>query len=267
MDEEKTELQELKEMFSRAQEVNYLRGGKPLLILNNDQSAKDLEYLLNSPTVIRGKYTFTRQSSFIDYVNEHKSVGTRVYVPSALSFLAVINHASHGDPQWNNHTAELQLKQTAEWVTWKGANQRSMNQRDFAQFIEDNMKDVVNPVGAALLDLLRTIKLTQTLEIGGEVNERGDLTSQMFDIKAKNSAGAKMDVELPGNFTIAIAPYEDGAVLTIDCRLRFKIDPPKMTFSYEIRHIDKIEREAVDKIAANIKQAVQLPVWYGNPPS
>ncbi len=267
MDAEKTELQELNDLFSQAQEVNYIKGGKPLVILKNDQQAKDLEYLLNAPTAIRGKYSFTRQSSFIDYVNEHKTAGTRVYVPSISLFLAVLNHASHGDPQWNNHTAELQLKQTPAWLTWKGENKKNMNQRDFAQFIEDNLAEIVNPVGAALLDLIRTIKMTQSLEIGGEVNERGELSSQMFEIKARNSAGAKMDVELPGSFMLALSPYEDGVPMTIECRLRFKIDPPKMTFFYEIRHIDRIEREAVDKIAANIKQSVQLPVWYGNPPS
>lgn len=265
MEAEKTELQELKELFSRAQDVNYLKGGKPVSIVQNDQKLVDLEGYMNTPTAIRGKYSFSRQTSFIDYVKEHKVPATRIYVTSATVIIAVINHAAKGDPQWNDHQAELTLKQTPQWNVWKGQSGKSMNQRDFAQFIEDNASDIIEPKGAELLDLIRTIKASQTLELGGEVNEKGDLTSQIFELRANTKTGARLDIELPGSFKIALSPYEDGSIAAIECRLRFKIEAPKMSLSYEIRHIDRIEREAVDKIAWNVRTMTEVPVWYGTP--
>lgn len=241
--------------------------GKPYVLIPGDTKLENVEGLLLRPVRKTGCPQFTRSNSFCEYVNEQKEAESRLYVTGPTTVLAIINHHAHqeDEPGWGDHRASFQLTKTAEWCVWNNSNGKNMDQRTFAQFLDDNSEDIASPAGSELLELVRTIKASQRLELSGEVNEKNELTGSTFSLLGQTKVGAKEEVELPGEFTLSIAPYEGSEKLPVRARLRFQINNAKLSLSYELVKVAKIERQALENIVKGIEEAVEMTAWYGQP--
>lgn len=241
--------------------------GKPFTLVPEGCRIEGIESYLRYPTRKTGTPIFTRADSFVAYVNDQKTPASRLYVVSPTSVRAILDHHVAGGDQagWGQHVAVFSLTQTPEWTTWKGSNQKQMDQRTFAQFIDDNSEDISGMTGASLLELIRTLKASQKLEITGEVDEKNDVTGTSFTLAAVTKAGVKDGVELPGEFALAISPYEGGEKIGVRVRLRIEIKAPRFTLSYDLVKIQKVEREALEAIVAGVSKAVEMEAWFGTP--
>lgn len=264
---EENQLQTLQKLMERT-ELPSTPGpnGRPFIILPDKYQVACVEHLLANPARKTGLPQFQRQQSFCQYVNDQKTEASRLYVPTATSILVVFNHhGTNSQAGWGDHKATLTLTHTQEWKTWAQFNNSKRVQRDFAQFIEDNSEDVATPTGAELLELIRTIKTSTNLECTGEIDDKGDTASGGFIIQTKTKAGAKQELELPGEFLLMIAPYEGSAKLPVLARLRIEACPPKLSLWYELLKVQKIEKKALEDIVAAIEVAVDMTAWFGQP--
>jgi len=241
--------------------------GRPYIVIPDEHKLENIEPYLRYPTRKTGDATFSRADSFISYINEQKTQASRLYVVSETKLKAVLDHHVPGGDQagWGQHLALFILTQTPEWKTWTASNLKKMTQRDFATFIDDNSEDIASPHGGELLELIRTIKTSQQLELGGEIDERNDAKSASFVLVGNTKAGAKEEVELPAEFTLAISPYEGGEKLPVRARLRLEIAAPKFFLHYDLVKIQKIEREALEGIVKTVADAVEMEPWFGTP--
>lgn len=263
----------LQALIERSQEpITWADGGDPFVVVRSDSKIEVLSKLLGRPSRKIGAPQFTNAASFIDYVNEQKIPETRLYVTCPTNIVAIINHhepspnqESVGRAGWGDNRASLTLTQTPEWALWKSKDRSSMSQRDFAQFIEDNADDIAAPTGASLLELIRTIKTSQQLELTGEMDEKNDARATSFVLAAKTKAGAKQEVDLPGEFVLSLSPYEGGRLIGVRARLRVQISAPRFTLNYEILNMARIERAALKDIAEAVAAGVELSAWFGTP--
>ncbi len=258
-------LTELESLTERAASPKTVDNGKPFVVIPEKCKLEDLERLLPGPTRKTGAPVFTRAASFCEYVNEQKEPETRLYITGPTVLVAVINHHGPDDAGWGDHRATFHLTRTREWTVWTNLNGKAMDQRSFAQFIDDNSEDVSSPTGTNLLELIRTIKTSQRLELSGEVNEENQQTGSVFKVFGQTKAGAKEEVELPSEFTIDLCPYEGSDSLIVRARLRLEINNGRMTLRYELVKIDKIEREALESIVKGVEAETELTGWYGQP--
>lgn len=265
---DKNEAETIQSLLERAQ--NPIVAGpsaRPVVILPPNHSVALLEHLLARPSRKTGSAIFTRAASFCEYVNEQRSEDARLYVTDPITLVAVLNHhaCESSEAGWQDHRATLKLTKTQEWLTWNGSNLGRKNQRDFAQFIEDNSDDIVQPKGAELLDLVRTIKASQNLECTGDIDERGAQTGASFVLITKTKTGAKGELELPSEFILAIAPYEGCNKIPIKTKLRMEICSPRLTLWYELVKAQKAEKEALENIVAGVEKDTEMTAWYGTP--
>ena len=235
----------------------------PYVILPPNHSVKTIEETLPTPTRYRNKPVFVQPDSFTDYVNELKSSNTRIYVTSPIQIVAVIDHQHDNSPAWGDHRATLNLVQDPDWLLWKQKNATSMSQRDFAQFLEDNIEAIVAPSGAELIDLIRNIKASQKVEITGNVQDP-DNASGSFVIETKGKGG-KGDLELPSEIALALPVYFGGTKDTIKARLRFQISQPSLSLRYELIRVERFERTALEKLVEEIESDTGIAVWFGTP--
>lgn len=241
--------------------------GRPFTFVPEGSRIEGLESYLRYPTRKIGTPSFTRADSFTAYVNDHKTPASRLYVVSQAAVKVIIDHhvASGDQAGWGQHVAHFSLTQTPEWTTWKTSNGKQMDQRTFAQFIDDNSEDIIGMDGASLLELIRTLKASQKLEITGEVDEKNDVTGTSFTLAAVTKAGVKDGVELPGEFALSVSPYEGGGKIAVRVRLRIEIKAPKFTLSYDLVKIQRVEREALEAIVAGVAKEVEMDAWFGTP--
>lgn len=267
------DLQILKDLLLLAQNPREVEeGGKQIVITPPGHNVFDLEAFRALPSRKKGAAKFTRQTSFIEYVNQQKDDTSRLYVVNPTQILCVLNHHSETEEAgWGDFTATLTMTQTREWNLWTGANGRQFAQRDFAQFVEDNSDDFSSPSGAALLDMVRLIKATSSQEVVGEINEtdnKDKAGSYLFQTRVTAPGklqGAKTDNELPTLFTISIAPYEGGEYQKIDCRLKLDVCGGRLCLSYVMVKPDVVLRVALENIVDSVGQETSMTPWYGTP--
>lgn len=247
--------------------------GKPYIILRADQKVEDAERFMRHPSRKVGKPQFVRSASFCEYVNQQKTVDSRLYIPSQTQFSCVLDHHAEDSTgaivtpraDWGQHRAQLDLKLTPEWQVWSARDKGSFGQREFAQFIEDNSDDVATPAGAELLDLVRTLKATCNAQYNVTVEDKPGTFSASYVQATRAQAGVKGDLDLPTEFTLSIAPYEGGNKILIVARLRFEINNEKLRLHYELVKIQKFLDRALADISAGIEKATGLTAWYGTP--
>lgn len=266
MDNLENTIKALEALVLRAQTVSGKHEGLPFVVIQRDQCVESLEGLQTNPSRKKGSPSFTRTDSFVEYVNEQALECSRLYVTSPTCFVCVIDHHESGSlAGWGQHRATLNLKASPEWTLWTGSNGRHMNQREFAQFIEDNSDEIEHPTGAQLLELVRTIKATTNAEFNGQVEEKDGNFSVGFSMTTRTAAGQKGELELPTDFVLAISPYEGGSIHTLPVRLRFSVESGRLALWYEMVKVAKFQELALKLIVSAIEGGTEMTAWYGTP--
>lgn len=254
----------IEELVQRAQAVRS-DGTAPFVLVPDGTKLESLERFMNAPLRKKGRPTFIRYESFCQYVLEQRTDDSRLYVTSPTQFMCVLDHSSRNTPGWAQHVAILNLTMSPEWQTWKDQNKVRKSQRDFAQFIDDNATEISTPSGADLLELVRTLKMSQTLEITGNVDEDLNQKGASFVLETKTKAGAKGAIELPPAIVLGMSVYEGGIPGTISAAFRFQIQAPNLFLWYELFRPDRFERTALDDLAGAISKELEMEPWYGVP--
>lgn len=212
--------------------------------LPNGEAASivDLEQYAEFPRRKRGTITVSTTASLAQYLNVHREDGTTVYADeNAFTVTAVINDHSKATPDHRDHRAVLKLTTTPAYDRWVGAHAKLMTQVEFAQLIEDGQFEIVEPDGATVLEIAQSMQAT----IGAEFRSANRLTDGRTqfqyteEINAK--AGAAGDLAIPEKITLQFAPFNGAAPITIDARLRYRMQSGKLSLGlWLIRHVEAI---------------------------
>jgi len=236
-------------------------GGKPFVILNDNQNVQDVEHMLARPTRKTGCPTFVRAQSFMDYVNDHKSEASRIYTTGS-TLTAVFDH-HWTEPGWGEHRASYSMRSSLEWQAWTGKDRQKMAQKEFCEFIEDNNADIVGRTD--MVELVRTLQVNSSVDF--KSFERGDNgnASLMFIKTTQSKAGERGEVELPPTFQIGIPAFEGGEKKLLTAKLRFDIGDGKLRLWFELQHVQRTLNEHVDAVVATVAKGTGINPFYGTP--
>lgn len=231
-----TEAVALSVLAASNQPTRIVGDGIPAVILPEGFSLKTLENTLAAPVRKRGTTVLNDAESFIAVVNDQKGGATRLFSTiDPPTFTAVFNHhAAH--PGWCDHRAEYNAPLSPEWEAWTGADGDKMTQVQIAQFIENNLVDVVEPDGATLLEIREEV----------------------------HGCAQKGQLSVPEQFVIGIPVFESGDKWRVDVRLRYRIeDGGKLTMWLELIRPHKVIEQAVKELREQIAAQTELPILNG----
>lgn len=258
MDE--TFVKAIEDLHSRAATHERIEDGVPYAIVPNDQCVRTLEEYLPNPTRVRATRTFISLESFNRYVNQVKSKDeeTRIEVRAGGSARAVIDASLPNSPQWEQHIAEFHLTYSDQWKVWNARDKQSFDQRKFAEFVEDNLKDFMAPAGADMLDIARTLQAEQNSQFSSAIRlENGDVQFG-YTKTTVGKAGQKGEVEIPSQFTINVPILENENPRQVPVRLRYDLNDGKLTLTYEIIRKDALLQEVRRSIYAIIANETKI---------
>ncbi|MFD5682154.1 DUF2303 family protein [Streptomyces bacillaris] len=178
-------------------------------------------------------------NSFLAYFDKHGDESTEVYADvESRTITAVLDAHTAEAARWGGHRLELRLRATSAWTAWMGANNDLMSQALFAEFIEDNLVDLVEPDSATMLELAQSFEATTSAEF--QSSQRLDSGQRRFsfveDVQAK--AGHKGEITIPATLMLALRPFEGTEPYAVTARFRYRLDRQKG----ELRLGFKIER-------------------------
>lgn len=217
-----------------------------------------IESALPQPSRKKGVIQLKSIDSFKQYVADHSNeTATYIYAdPESMNLTAVFNdHAFPADPQagWRDFRASYTAELSREFSSWMKNNARQMEQEDFAIFLEDNIADVVEPSGDALL------KIALTLQAKTEVNfsstKRLDNGQVQLTYTENIDARAGQDsIEIPREFVIGLRLFKNGIGYKIKARLKYRLGAGKMKFWYELDRPESVIEDAFEDYIEKAKE-------------
>lgn len=244
---------------------------------------ESLEKYLSAPTRARANVQLRDEASFIDYVRRHKRPGTEIFAEvteAGGSFTAVLDyHVAKVDatttadavqqareelPQWGDHVCKYVCEFTPEWKRWFKLSGDLVSQSQMALFIEDNIGDITQPVGAAMLEIVKTLEATQGAQFKSAIRlDNGDRNFG-YTVQTGAKAGEKGELEIPQKFTLSFPIFTNGLGYDIECRFRWNVDGGNLRLGFEIVKPHKLIETALTHSRNEIEKALGLTVLLGS---
>jgi uncharacterized protein YfdQ (DUF2303 family) len=241
-----------------------------------DKSITDLEGALPCPLRKRAKAQLGAVDSFIAYVETHQEAGT-VVVGDANEkgggFIAILDyHESRqtGVPRWAEHTVTFALEPTPEWVRWLGICGRDLDQRTFAEFIEDNAADIVPSEGdagtsaSALMSVATTLQVKTDIRFASGINLQNGQVQLRYEECINGTWGGDNGMAVPQAFHIGVVPFRGGERYAVRVRLRYRGTGGKAIFRLELERPHQVVEAAFKDTKAKIETALVLTVLVGS---
>jgi len=253
-------------------QTRQIADGVPFITLPEGYKALDLEHLLPRPVQKRGTFVAHDAASFVAYVNKHKTTGTIVTAQvDATSFKAVLDH--HDDePGWGAHKVSYGCPKSPEWAIWTRNDNRQMTQSEFAQFLEENLPDIIDPSGADVLTVVQTLEANTKVKFSSAIrldNGQRQLTYE----EVIEGAAAKGTMKIPEIFTLAIPPFRGSDRYKVEARLRYRIPNGggQLSLWYELVRPEKVVEAVFQDELVSIRDGrspeaagIGLPILLGS---
>lgn len=245
--------------------------GLDILVLPEGHHHVDLTAAVEKAGLAPRRKTGTVQLSEIGSFNvlvADQGESEKVYIyadPEARTLTAVLNdHVKEDDEAgWRDHRAVFKADLSREFETWRRNDRQPMDQEAFAIFLEDNIADVVEPSGEALLQVALTLQAKS--EVSFTSHKRLDNGQIQFayseTIDARAGAGL---IEIPREFTLGVRLFKNGDGYKVRARLKYRLAAGKIKFWYEL---DRAENAIEDAFQDYVNQAREngFTVLFGKP--
>jgi uncharacterized protein YfdQ (DUF2303 family) len=221
---------------------------------------------LETPRFLCAAPMFNEVGAFIAYVNSFKDDATRIFYHDSGVFEAIFDyHRTADDPRHGDHRASLALQHAPEWKIWTANNGKQMGQREFAEFIEDNAADLLQPSPADMLEVATGLQTTCGATFRRAINQANGTVQVQFDenIEAKVAGGNK---DVPATFVVALRPFMGCNRYQVECRLRYRASGGNLTFHYKALRLDPILEGVLSGetgITAKIRDETGITPAYG----
>ncbi|WP_293000073.1 DUF2303 family protein [Nevskia sp.] len=229
--------------------------GVPTLIIQDGQKFTQFPELLPRPKRTKAKLTAMDVGGFVDYVREYKLPRTRLFattVGQALSITGKIDYheAGEGDeaPSHCEHNITCPLTYSDEWGRWTGASNRHMSQKEFGEFLEENLPDIIEPQSDALLAAALNFSSSRKVEFRSSQRLSDGLTQFTYSESDNNAQQAA----LPTEIVVAIPVFVNGTKYDLKARLKHSIRDANLKIWYEIVRPDKVVELALKAVLADI---------------
>ncbi|MFD8687806.1 DUF2303 family protein [Streptomyces sp. NPDC059651] len=208
--------------------------------------------------------------SFLAYFDKHGDNNTEVYADvERRTITAVLDAHTTEDARWGGHRLQLSLRETSAWRAWTAADNQLVTQGQFAEFIEDNLVDLVEPDSATMLELAQSFEATTSAEF--QSSQRLDSGQRTFtyaeEVQAK--AGHKGEITIPATLVLALAPFEGTERYKVTARFKYRLDRQKgeLRLGFKIERPEDILTAAFNDIRTLIDSDVPMAVLNGAPAS
>lgn len=261
------------------------------------------EELRINPRRRKGTVETNDLASFVLATNQFKDEGSCLFASRepAPTLIAVINYHLSGPEtvpgigtestvaRHCDHKIRYRFPVSDEWKAWGDLAARAFSQRDFAELLEDRIRDVLpQPTSEdltderfpGLVDLAGAIggtwagpsKLMElsrglSVHVQSKVKDARNLSSGeaqiQFETEHRDASGELLRV--PSLVLIGIPVFDGGPLYRIAVRLRYRVAGGAITWRLEPWRMDLAFRHAFEEAANRAQTDTGLPLVFGSP--
>jgi len=244
----------------------------------------DDEKLNNIPRRKTANVRLSDTDSFIDYVKRHGSLARATiwcmanFVQNSIVLSAILN--DHGEEEhesaWRDHIATYRPAFSVEWTRWTVSDKKKFEQREFAEFIEENCKDIAGgegrPSGREMLEMALAFEANQEARFKSAIRLQNGGISMSF-VQDDNDhtvqqmqAFDRFDIGIPVFQTSPLTESEqEVTAYRIGARMRYRATGGKLIFWYELIRPDKVLEDAARALLKYVQDKTGNPFFFGEP--
>lgn len=215
-----------------------------------------------------GKLTAFDAASFNRIIRDNPDAGNvAIYIdrdPENPAVVGVLNGNGPSGPGWGDFRVSMAFRATPQWLKWRAIDNKMKSQADFAEFIEDNLEDIVEPAGAQMLEIVTMLQGTRTTNFRRGIN-LGTGAVQFQHLEADEVKAG--DFEIPQSFGIVIAPFVGIQPFKVPVRFRWRLSDGKLSLGFKLQRIESLMKQVMDEVFAAVVQGDNVAVLEGLPPS
>jgi len=209
--------------------------------------------------------------AFIDYVNRFKQTmahvtdtdrplpKTTIFAnPQTAALKAIIDYHTNVWPDHCHHAIEFAVPRSEQWNRWSSIDGKALPQIAFAEFIEENTADIVEPAAATFLDLVTGLQAKKAVSFESGVRLQDGSNQLVFaeSIEAKGRG----TMTIPSEFAIGVPVFLNGEAYKVKCLLRYRIHEGALTFTVKIHRRQFLEHTAFGDVCEVVAAGTELPV-------
>jgi uncharacterized protein YfdQ (DUF2303 family) len=188
-------------------------------------------------------------------------------------------------PRWGRFRAVYKFPVSEPWKRWSGNHKHAMTQSSLAEWIEENIADVLDPADlkslgqkqligelglklagrSGLLVAARGLDLTATETVAQAVNTSSGETEIRY-AETHTSGGQPAGVSVPSAFLIGLPVFEGGEWYQLLVRLRYRKAGGSLQWSYDVYNLDKALDDALTSSCETVRNQVKLPLFFATNP-
>lgn len=238
----------------------------PFVVVPEGYEVADLERLCERPAHKRGSVTLRDAESFIAYFKLHQLGSTIWGTIDPPRFVAVLDDHRRDEPGWREHTATYTCPISKEWAIWSRNSGKGCAQTEFAQFIEDNLPDVIEPEAAQILEISRSLTAKKKVDYTSAVRLANGEVQFIYQEEIQGTT-QKGQLQIPEEFVIAIPVFENGPRYKLTARLRYRIaeDTKRLVMWFDLLRPHKVLEDAVMEVWREIAEQTGASIFHGSP--
>jgi len=230
---------------------------------------KAIEAAAPTPARKKGTVALGDVASFTKYLCDQAHTDhCYIYADMETRMLtAVINDHMAGEESagWRDHRAVYTAELSREMAKWLEFDGKTMDQEQFATFLEDNIADVVEPSGETLLQVALTLQATTGVDFKSHRRLDNGQVQLGYTETTTATAGADGNLTIPRDFTIGLRVFRSAIEgYRIKARLKYRLGGGKLKFWYEL---DRPQNAIEDNFKEHVASAVAsgFTVLMGKP--
>lgn len=237
--------------------------------------AVNLEFGLDQPLRKRGEVTVFDAAAFNQVIKDNSDAGCiSIYFdrnPEAPAVVAILNGngtgaSGVGEPGWGDFRVKIEFRPTPQWTKWRNFDGKMLTQVAFAEFLEDNIDDIVEPSGAAMLEIASYLEIVRNVNFKSGIA----LSSGVVQFVHEQDDAAKVKAntfEVPKEFSIGVAPVFGLKHYRVPARFRYRLNDGKLTLGYKLQRIENVMGLVVEEVIAAVERGADISVLDGLPPA
>lgn len=240
-------------------------GGVPFLLVPEGYGVESLEAFLSAPLRVKQTLKFPDVAGFVAYVNRFKTPESTIFADQAGSCLTCILDYHGAQPAHTSHRATLTLKLSDEWNAWVSRNEKAMGQDAFAMFLEDRLREIVEPNAARVLHVAEHFEAKKTAVYRKAI--RRDNGTVQFEYSEEADGTGKGDITVPTELVLGLRVYEHqerGEAYRVNAKLRWGLNSDKLSFTLKLDKPAEVQKAAFADVLKAVGEATGIVPLIGS---
>jgi len=226
----------------------------PLIMVAGGVQAVNVEKFLSAPRRIVESVSVNTFDSFVRYWKRFSRTGSllRLNVARRTAQGVLDYHACDGAPAWCDHVVTLPVTLGKRLTVWRGTLGAAMSQETFSTLIEDNLRDIMQPAAADLLESVLSISVSRKMTFGSSVRLASGERSYSF--RDENDA----PVTIPERIILSVPLFDmpGSSPVPVELRVRYRLVDGKLTLFLRAPEMDRQIDEAVLALFESLAEKV-----------